>query len=97
MQSVMVYYQVFLINVVPKIITAPYRYSFIVINVTGDGATENRSTFKALGKITFEDVLGEYLSDERKGRYPLKQLIAFPHPIRSNILIFIGGEMLHLV
>ena len=86
----------FLVNEVPKIITALSRYSCIIINVTGDGATENRSTFKALGKITFEDVLREHLSDEQKGKYPLKQIIAFPHPIRSTILIFIGGEMPNL-
>ena len=87
----------FLLSEIPKIITSLYRYSFIVINITCDGASENRSAIKSLGTETIEDVLGEYLSAERKILYPMKQVITFYHPIRSDILIFIGGKMPHLV
>lgn len=46
----------FLVSKVREIITALYVYGFIVNNVCGDGATENRTTFKYLVTLTVRDV-----------------------------------------
>ena len=52
---------------------------------------------KSLGTLSIKDVLKCYLSDNLRRLLPMDMKIAFPHPIRSDILIFIGGDMPHLV
>ena len=79
-----------------NIIIALSLYGFIVTTVTGDGASENRSTFENLGTHTVLDVIPqEILKDYPK--IPRDFKIAMQHPTRRNILIFIMGDMPHLV
>ena len=50
-----------------------------------------------LGTETIEDILGDTFTPEQKAIFPIKQKLAFYHPMRPDILIFLGGEMPHLV
>ena len=76
------------------------HHKLIVNNVTADGASENQSAFNTLahtsmGKIfTQNDVK---LSVNQKDILPLDKKLAFTHPIRENVTIFIGDEMPHLI
>ena len=64
------------------------RHGLIVINVVGDGAAENRSAMKSLGILSIKGVLECHLSDNLRRLLPMDMKITFPHPIRSDILIF---------
>eukprot|EP00978_Attheya_sp_CCMP212_P033224 scaffold133194_cov43-Attheya_sp.AAC.1 len=46
----------FLVTDIPKIIAGLWKYGFIVDTVVGDGASENRSTFKQLAEFTANDL-----------------------------------------
>ena len=50
-----------------------------------------------LATETVKDILGDHLTDEMKEIFPMDFKIAFWHPIRKNILIFISADMPHLV
>ena len=97
---------------VPKIryiIASLYAYGFIVNNICGDGATENRSAFKQLGTMTVADIFPHRCQTcSFKGQSILKKSlldnhpndklpIAFQHPCDSTFIVFIGGEMPHWV
>eukprot|EP00978_Attheya_sp_CCMP212_P047092 scaffold421221_cov91-Attheya_sp.AAC.2 len=88
----------FLIRRVREITVALWRYGFLVNNITGDGASENRSTFKSLATLTAEQVFSHFTPEE-KTLLPMKQKVAFYHPalVDEKILVFIGGEMPHLI
>ena len=90
----------FLLSEIPKIIVALFRYNLIVNNVTGDGASENRSAFKGLATISIDEMFalcGICLSISRKKSFPVSFKIAFRHPLRPDIIILIGGDMPHLL
>ena len=74
-----------------------YSHNIIVVIVVADGATENRTALRTLATETVEDILGDHLTDEMKEIFPMDFKIAFWHPIRKNILIFISADMPHLV
>ena len=91
-----------LLSEIPKIICGLYAFGIIVNNVTGDGASENRSTFRALANISMGDIFAMNnslkLTTKQKTIFPLSQYnVAFHHPIQENIIIFVGGEMPHLI
>ena len=46
----------FLVPRIREIVTCLYVYGLVVNNICGDGATENRSTFKQLATMTVQDV-----------------------------------------
>jgi len=52
---------------------------------------------KNLGTKTIDNILGETFTEEQRENFPLKQKLAFHHPIRSYILVFLGGEMPNLI
>ena len=88
----------FLITEISKIICGLSRFGWIVNNITGDGASENRTTFRSLATHTMEEVFpDEYFKDSNFPNLPLKKKIAFQHPIIPSIWIFIGGDMPHLM
>ena len=91
-----------LISEIPKIIASLFTFGIIVNNVTADGASENRSAFCALATITMKDIFALnsniILTDKQKTILPLSQYkVAFYHPIQSDIIVFIGGEMPNLI
>ena len=91
-----------LLSELPKIICGLYSYGIIVNNITADGASENRSTFRALATITMKDVFkinnSIILTEKQNSLLPLTEYkVAFRHPIQNNIIIFLGGEMPHLI
>jgi len=90
-----------LISEIPKIICALYYYGIIVNNVTGDGASENRSAFRSLSTISMREIIDKSsltLITKQKTIIPLSEYnVAFHHPIQNDITIFIGGEMPHLI
>ena len=73
----------------------------IVNNVTGDGASENRSIFQSLGTILMKQIIDDSsltLTTKQTTLIPLLDYnVTFKHPILNNILIFIGDEMPHLI
>ena len=80
-----------------KTIVTLARHGLIVNNVVGDGAVENRSAMKSLGTLSIEDVLECHLTDNLRRLLPMDMKITFPHLIRSDVLLVIGGNMPHLV
>ena len=85
----------YLIHKIHEVIKGVYAFGFIVNNVTGDGATQNRSSFKALGTICAGDL---FKPTSLSKPLPNRNLpVAFPHPCDKSIKVFIGGEMPHLV
>ena len=87
----------FLISVISKIIVAACRYGLIINNIVGDGATENQSAERSLATLTAADVFKDFLTKEQKNKLPMDLKIAFVHPIRSDIIVFICADMPHLV
>ena len=61
--------------------------------IASDGASENVSAMKQLATLSAKEVFG----DSHDEMLPQQKLIAFPHPARLHILIYIGGEMPHWV
>eukprot|EP00957_Ditylum_brightwellii_P063610 4828583-Ditylum_brightwellii.AAC.1 len=49
----------FLIRRILEIIMALWRYGFIVNNITGNGASENRTAFKTLADIQAKDLFSD--------------------------------------
>ena len=74
-------------------------YGFIVVYVVGDGAAENRTTFKTLATITARKVLSKCFDMMQLKGLPLDFKIAFLHPNKyfKDVLIFVGGDMPHWV
>jgi hypothetical protein len=89
----------FLIPTIKELILALYHYGFIVNDIVGDGASENRSTFKLLCTITAKDILSKHFDAAYLKDLPLSTKIAFKHPCKhladQGYIIFIGGEMPH--
>lgn len=79
----------YLVGKMNEVIVAAYTFGFIVNNITGDGASENRSCFKQLATET----AGELFGDVPNPDLP----VCFRHPCDENLRVFIGGEMPHLV
>ena len=74
-------------------------YGFVVNQLGGDGAGENRLAFKTLCTLSAKDVLlGHFLEEDLVG-LPLDFKIAFPHPVpwlaKRGIIITVGGDMPH--
>ncbi|KAL7527937.1 hypothetical protein ACHAXR_003152, partial [Thalassiosira sp. AJA248-18] len=75
-------------------------YGFIVDTIAGDGASENRRTWKSLATISARDILGKHWTEEELKDLPLDFKIGFPHPhpmYSDKVTIIIGGEMPHWV
>lgn len=89
----------FLVRKIREIILTLSLFGFIVDTIVGDGASENRSTFKALATLSASDILSPHYDSEFIKGLPLDTKIAFkhPNPHYSHIKIFIGGEMPHWV
>ena len=96
----------FLVPRIREIVTCLYVYGLVVNNICGDGATENRSTFKQLATMTVQDVFvprcngtaEESVCSTLLENLPNKNLlIAFHHPCDDKLKIFVGGEMPHWV
>ena len=87
----------FILNCVSKITVALYRYGLIVNNVVGDGATENRTACRRLATLTVEEVIGDFFTPSQKNILPMDFKIAYRHPIQDDVIIFIGGDMPHLI
>ena len=90
----------FLIPTIRKIILHLSYCGFLVDTIVGDGASENRSTFKILATISARDILTEHYGDALMEAMPSDFKIAFYHPnpvYKDHIKIFIGGEMPHWV
>ena len=87
----------FLVHTILDIIVSLEMYGFIVIAVTGDGAAENRATFKRLATQSAREALPTVLIIDNNFLELLDLKIAFPHPSRSNITFYIMGDMPHLV
>ena len=90
-----------LLSEIPKIIASLYYFGIIVNNVTGDGASENRSAFCALYNISMKEIIDNISLTLTTGQQTILPLlghkVAFKHPIQDDITIFIGGEMPHLI
>ena len=88
----------FLIREVRNVIMSLAYYGFIVDTIAGDGASENRATFKSLATITAREVLSKVWTDDELKDLPLDFKIAFPHPhplYRKRVMVIVGGEMPH--
>ena len=71
-----------------------------MISITGDGASENRSTFKSTANKTARDILEGHYSAEFLDTLNLDYKIAFSHPnpeYADEIVIFIEADMPHWV
>jgi hypothetical protein len=84
----------FLKREIRKIIQALFLYKFIVTAISGDGASENRSTFHDLCTHTIADVMPTL---KEEPNVPTSMKIAFRHPCRKDLLIFVQGDMPHIV
>ena len=89
----------FLIPTINEIILTLWHYGFIVNDIIGDGASENRSSFKFLATISAKTILSKHFDATLLKDLPLDYKIAFKHPClylaEKGILVFIGGEMPH--
>lgn len=68
--------------------------------IAGDGASENRRSFKLLANKTTREILQDYYREELLNTLNLDSKIAFAHPnpvYAKTIYIFIGADMLHWV
>lgn len=73
-------------------------YGFIVDTIAGDGAGENRLTWKNLCTISAREILVGQFTEEELDGLPLDFMIGFPHPhpmYGKKITVIIGGEMPH--
>ena len=85
-------------RMIETVITSLAFYGFIVDTIAGDGASENRSSWKSLATITAHDILSDVFSTDELQDLPLDFKIAFPHPskiYRDTVKVIIGGEMPH--
>ena len=80
-----------------NIIIALVRHGLIVINVVGDDPFENRRAMKLLVLLSIEYVLECHLTDNLRRLLPTDIKKSFPHPLRSDILLFIGSDMPYLI
>ena len=90
---------IFLIMKLKNMIVSLNKYGLIVNNVVGDVATENRLTMKAMATHTICEIIGEniFFTNEQIKYLDLSQEIVFVHTKQNDILIFIGGDMTHIV
>lgn len=85
-----------LAETIRKIIAMLDVYGFIVDSVVADGATENRSCNNQLATLTANELLDlSFLSDMKRAILPTEKKIAFRHPTRPEITIFIWSDMPH--
>ena len=90
----------FLIPQIRKIVLHLSFYSFIVNMITGDGAYENRSTFKSLADKTAREILTGHYPTYLLDTLNLDFKITFSHPNSEHakeITMFIGADMRHWV
>jgi hypothetical protein len=73
-------------NTVIKVTAALSCYGFIVDTLAADGSSEYRSANKMMATITAKDIFGNF-----------DMKVAFHHPTRPSSIIFIGGDMPHLI
>lgn len=89
----------FLIPTIKELILALCHYGFIVNDIVGDGASENRSTFKLLATITAREILSKHFDATYLKDLPLHIKVAFEYPCKhladQGVLVFIDGEMPH--
>ena len=85
------------LNLISSIVNLAF-YGFIVDEAAGDGAGENRASWKTLVTISAREILlGQFTENKLEG-LPLDSKIGLPHPsdfYRKRITIIIGGEMPH--
>jgi len=86
---------IYLYRKIIEIISVLYMHGIIVNNITGDGASENRSAFKMLGTKSAMEMFGEEYNHVTEGKK--KQKVAFIHPCDATKYVFIGGELPHWV
>eukprot|EP00956_Cyclotella_meneghiniana_P040663 scaffold201889_cov63-Cyclotella_meneghiniana.AAC.1 len=91
----------FLIPALNDIMVTLWFYGFIVNDIVGDGASENRTTFKHFANISARDILCQHFDANTLKGLPLDFNVAFKHPVeelgRDGVIVFIGGEMPHWV
>ena len=89
----------FLDGVLTKAYIAVTKDGWIVVRVTGDGASENCSYFKRTETISVRDVFDGHYDKESLRGLQLDFNITFPHPDKSmqenGVTIIISGEMPH--
>ena len=84
-------------------VVALSKFGWIVDNVGGDGASENRSALKQLGTISARELLKDVIvdlyeeNDEILDKLPLDLTIGFRHPIHPDVIVFICADMPHLI
>jgi hypothetical protein len=91
----------FLIPTILDLVNILWMYGFITIDIVGDGASENRTTFKYFANISSKELLSKYFTADQLKGLPLEFNIAFKHPVQelsdAGMIIVIGGEMPHWV
>ena len=60
---------------------------------------ENKSAMRVMVTHTVGEIIGknDFFTDDQKKYLDLNLKIAFKHPKQKDILIFIGGDMPHIV
>mmetsp|Transcript_22314 Transcript_22314/g.46238 ORF Transcript_22314/g.46238 Transcript_22314/m.46238 type:complete len:684 (-) Transcript_22314:1284-3335(-) len=88
---------------IDEVIVALAMHGFIVVMTGGDGAAENRFALKARAYIsakdffaTYKETLADFIDYDIVGIMPDLPL-AFHHPVHTDILIFVGGDMPHAI
>ena len=90
----------FLTPQIIKTCVALCHCGLIVNNVTTDSATNNRSYFTNLDTISIQENFDKsrvQLTVNQNKCLSLEKMIHFKHLIQGNIIVFIRGEMPHLV
>ena len=89
----------FLLSEINNMIISLSRVGLIVNNVVANGKTENRSAMRTMTTHTVKKVVGKnnMFIEEQNKCLDLEKKIEFLHPKRSDVLIFIGGDMPHIV
>jgi hypothetical protein len=87
----------FIQNTVLKVNAVLSCYGFIVDILAADGASKNRSANKMMATITAKDIFSDMFSEGETTEYPLDMKVASHHPTRPSSIIFIGGDMPHLI
>lgn len=82
-----------LANTIRKIIVTLEVYGFLVDSVVADGASENRGCNNQLATLSVGELLE--LTPEQREKLPIKKKIAFVHPTRDDVTVFIWSDMPH--
>ena len=92
----------YIIDKVNSAIVALSKFGWIVDNVGGDGASENRSALKQMGTITAREILSDVITElygdvEVLEKVPIDFTVAFRHPVHDDVIVFISADMPHLI